>query len=66
MATAAEGLGTAARRLGEAHDAVLDAARALDGISDSLFDGVRDVIVRMDEVRSSVVRAGDALDQAGA
>lgn len=66
MASAAEELGTAARRLGEAHDAALDAVRALDGVSASLFDGVRDVIVRMDEVRSSVVRARDALDQAGA
>jgi hypothetical protein len=35
-------------------------------VSDSLFDGVRDVVVRMDEVRRGVVRARDALDQAGA
>ncbi len=66
MAAAVEGLATAANRLGEAHDAALEAARALDGISDSLFDGVRDVLVRIDEVRSSVVRARDALDRAGA
>lgn len=66
MAAALDALGTAAARLGEAHDAALDAARALDGVSDSLFDGVRDVIVRMDEVRRSVVRARDALDHAGA
>lgn len=66
MAAAVECLSTAAARLGEAHDAALDAARALDGVSDSLFDGVRDVLVRMDEVRRGVVRARDALDQAGA
>lgn len=66
MAAAVEGLATAAVRLGEAHDAALEAARALDGVSDSLFDGVRDVIVRMGEVRASVVRARDALDGAGA
>jgi hypothetical protein len=66
MSAAVEGLATAAARLGEAHDAALEAARALDGISDSLFDGVRDVIVRMDEVRSSAVRARDTLDRAGA
>jgi hypothetical protein len=66
MSEAVEGLGTAAVRLGEAHDAALGAARALDGVSDPLFDDVREVIVRMDEVRSAVVRARDALDRAGA
>lgn len=66
MAAAVEGISRAAVRLGEAHDAALDAARALDGVSDSLFDGVRDVLVRMDEVRRGVVRARDALDEAGA
>jgi hypothetical protein len=66
MSTATEELGRAATRLGEAHDAAMDAARALDGVSDSLFDGVRDVIVRMGEVRSSVVRARDELEHAGA
>ncbi len=66
MAAAVECLGTATARLGEVHDAALDAARALDGVSDSLFDGVRDVLVRLDEVRRGVVRARDALDQAGA
>ena len=66
MSTAAESLSQAARRLGDAHDAALDVARALDGVSDSLFDGVREVIVRMDEVRGSVVRARDALEHAGA
>ncbi len=66
MAAAVESLASAASRLGEAHDAALEAARALDGVSDALCDGVRDVLVRMDEVRSSVVRARDALDRAGA
>jgi hypothetical protein len=66
MAAALDALSTAAARLGEAHDATLASARALDGVSDSLFDGVREVISRMDEVRRSVVRARDALDHAGA
>lgn len=66
MAAAVDALATAGIKLGEAHDAALDAARALDGVSDSLFDGVREVIVRMADVRASVMRARDALDQAGA
>lgn len=66
MAAALEALSTAAVRLGEAHDAALEAARALDGVSDSMFDGVREVVVRMAEVRGSVVRARDALEDAGA
>ncbi len=66
MASAVEALAAAAARLGQAHDAALEAARALDGVSDNLFDGVREAIVRMDDVRSSVVRARDALEHAGA
>ncbi len=66
MPAALEGLCTAAMRLGEAHDVTLDACRALDGLSDPLFDGARAALVRIDEVYQAVVRARDALDRAGA
>ncbi len=66
MSAALDGLCTAATRLGEAHDVTLDAARALDGLSDPLFDATRAALLRVDEALQAVVRARDALERAGA
>ncbi len=66
MSAALEGLSRAARLLGEAHDVTLDACRALDALSDPLFDGARTALVHIDEVYQATCRARDALDRAGA
>jgi ABC-type transporter Mla subunit MlaD len=65
MSSAIDALDTAAGRLDEVLEGAKAAANALDGISDSLVDKVREVASKADDVRSSVVRARDALDQAG-
>ena len=66
MSAAVDGLSVAASRLDEVLDSARAASAALDGISDTLCDKIHDVRARADDVRSSVVRARDALDQAGA
>jgi hypothetical protein len=66
MSSAIDALTTAASKLDDVLDSARAPATALDGISDSLVDRVHEVSTRADEVRSSVVRARDALDHAGA
>jgi hypothetical protein len=66
MSAAIDALDTAAGLLTDVLEGAKAAANALDGISDALVDRVREVASKADDVRSSVVRARDALDQAGA
>jgi hypothetical protein len=66
MASAVEALDMAASRLDDVLDATKAAEHALDGISDPLVDRVHEVQVKAEDVRSSVARARDALDSAGA
>jgi len=66
MSAAVDGLSTAASKLDDVLHAARASASALDGISDALVDRVGEVSTKADEVRSSVVRALDALEQAGA
>ena len=66
MSSAIDALDTATGRLDDVLEGAKAAANALDGISDSLIDKIREVASKADDVRSSVLRAWDALDQAGA
>lgn len=66
MSSVTDALATAESKLDDVLDAAKAAASALDGVSDSLVDRIREVSTRADDVRSSVVRARDALEQAGA
>jgi hypothetical protein len=65
MASVVEALDRAAIRLDDAVQDARLAGSALDGVSDPLAERVAEVAVRADEVRCSVVRARDALVDAG-
>ena len=66
MSSAMDGLSTAAARLDEVMDSAQAAESALDGVSDAFVDRVAVISKKAEEVRSSVLRALDALEQAGA
>lgn len=66
MSAAVDGLSTAAARLDEVMDSAQAAESALDGVSDALVDRVGVISKKAEEIRSSVLRALDALEQAGA
>ena len=65
MSTVVDSLAAAASRLDDVAESARYAASVLDGVSDGLVDRAMDLVRRADDVRVSVVRARDALDQAG-
>ena len=66
MASVVEALDRAAIRLDDVVQGARLATSALDGVSEPLAERVAEVAARADEVRLSVVRARDALVDAGA
>ena len=66
MSAAVDGLSTAATRLDEVMHSAQAAESALEGISDAFVDRVGEISKKAEDVRSSVLRALDALEQAGA
>jgi hypothetical protein len=66
MGTAMEALDRAAASLDDVVEGTRLATRALDGVSHPLVDRAAELTAHVDELRLSVVRARDALIEAGA